>query len=51
MKYMLISKLILLSADKFRLQALGQPYLAYHAGLERDSLAFHGCAERFQVQV
>ncbi|KAH7435940.1 hypothetical protein KP509_06G084800 [Ceratopteris richardii] len=31
-----------------RLQALGQPYLAYHPGLERDSLAFHGCAERFQ---
>lgn len=31
-----------------RLQALGQPYLAYHSGLERDSLAFHGCAERFQ---
>ncbi|KAI5057238.1 hypothetical protein GOP47_0027253 [Adiantum capillus-veneris] len=31
-----------------RLQALGQPYLAFHTGLERDSLAFHGCAERFQ---
>lgn len=31
-----------------RLQALGQPYLAYHTGLEQDSLAFHGCAERFQ---
>ncbi|MCO5613250.1 hypothetical protein L7F22_067526 [Adiantum nelumboides] len=31
-----------------RLQALGQPYLAFHTGLERDSLAFHGCGERFQ---
>lgn len=31
-----------------RLRGSGQPYLAYHPGLERDSLAYHGCAELFQ---
>ncbi|KAH7426267.1 hypothetical protein KP509_11G093000 [Ceratopteris richardii] len=31
-----------------RLQALGQPYLAYHPSLERELLAYHGCAELFQ---
>lgn len=31
-----------------RLQALGQPYLAFHTGLEVGALAYHGCAERFQ---
>jgi len=31
-----------------RLRASGRPYLAYHPGLERDKLAFHGCAELFQ---
>lgn len=31
-----------------RLRAAGQPYLAYHPGLVRDTLAYHGCAELFQ---
>ncbi|KAI3728904.1 hypothetical protein L6452_17549 [Arctium lappa] len=31
-----------------RLRASGQPYLAYHPGLIRDSLAYKGCAELFQ---
>lgn len=31
-----------------RLQASGQPYLAYHPGLNKDTLAYHGCAELFQ---
>ncbi|GMI65068.1 embryo sac development arrest 30 [Hibiscus trionum] len=31
-----------------RLRAWGQPFLAYHPGLVRDSLAYHGCAELFQ---
>ncbi|CAN6443297.1 unnamed protein product [Victoria cruziana] len=31
-----------------RLRASGQPYLAYHSGLVRDVLAYHGCAELFQ---
>ncbi|XP_078447326.1 O-fucosyltransferase family protein [Wolffia australiana] len=31
-----------------RLRASGKPYLAYHPGLVRDTLAFHGCAELFQ---
>ncbi|ONK62914.1 uncharacterized protein A4U43_C07F9430 [Asparagus officinalis] len=31
-----------------RLRASGRPYLAYHPGLVRDKLAFHGCAELFQ---
>ncbi|KAI6691369.1 hypothetical protein NL676_028197 [Syzygium grande] len=31
-----------------RLRAAGQPYLAYHSGLVRDTLAYHGCAELFQ---
>ncbi|XP_020107040.1 uncharacterized protein LOC109723176 [Ananas comosus] len=31
-----------------RLRASGRPYLAYHPGLVRDTLAFHGCAELFQ---
>ncbi|KAJ7521124.1 hypothetical protein O6H91_19G039000 [Diphasiastrum complanatum] len=31
-----------------RLQRTGFPYLAIHVGLERDSLAYHGCAELFQ---
>ncbi|XP_062232155.1 protein EMBRYO SAC DEVELOPMENT ARREST 30-like [Phragmites australis] len=31
-----------------RLRASGRPYLAYHPGLLRDTLAFHGCAELFQ---
>ncbi|XP_015077078.1 protein EMBRYO SAC DEVELOPMENT ARREST 30 [Solanum pennellii] len=31
-----------------RLRASGQSYLAYHPGLKRDALAYHGCAEIFQ---
>lgn len=31
-----------------RLRASGQPYLAFHPGLVRDTLAYHGCAELFQ---
>lgn len=31
-----------------RLRGSGQPYLAYHPGLKRDTLAYHGCAELFQ---
>ncbi|KAL3513721.1 hypothetical protein ACH5RR_026438 [Cinchona calisaya] len=31
-----------------RLRDSGQPYLAYHPGLKRDTLAYHGCAELFQ---
>ncbi|XP_062166619.1 protein EMBRYO SAC DEVELOPMENT ARREST 30 isoform X1 [Alnus glutinosa] len=31
-----------------RLQGWGQPFLAFHPGLLRDTLAYHGCAELFQ---
>ncbi|KAJ3671597.1 hypothetical protein LUZ60_007676 [Juncus effusus] len=31
-----------------RLRVSNRPYLAYHPGLVRDSLAYHGCAELFQ---
>ncbi|KAL8267371.1 hypothetical protein R6Q59_004715 [Mikania micrantha] len=31
-----------------RLRASGQPYLSYHPGLVRNSLAHQGCAELFQ---
>lgn len=31
-----------------RLRGSGQPYLAYHPGLKRETLAYHGCAELFQ---
>ncbi|KAF9614872.1 hypothetical protein IFM89_020969 [Coptis chinensis] len=31
-----------------RLRAGGQPYIAFHPGLRRDTLAYHGCAELFQ---
>ncbi|KAA8547642.1 hypothetical protein F0562_004071 [Nyssa sinensis] len=31
-----------------RLRASGQPYLAFHPGLMRETLAYHGCAELFQ---
>ncbi|KDP27357.1 hypothetical protein JCGZ_20181 [Jatropha curcas] len=31
-----------------RLRAWGQPFLAFHPGLVRDILAYHGCAELFQ---
>ncbi|GKE42338.1 embryo sac development arrest 30-like protein isoform X1 [Tanacetum coccineum] len=30
------------------LRSSGQPYLAYHPGLVRDTLAYQGCAEIFQ---
>jgi len=33
----------------FRLRSLGQPFLAYHPGLLRETLAYNGCAELFQV--
>ncbi|KAF6139251.1 hypothetical protein GIB67_001669 [Kingdonia uniflora] len=32
-----------------RLQAWNQPYITFHPGLMRDTLAYHGCAELFQV--
>ncbi|CAN0913445.1 Protein EMBRYO SAC DEVELOPMENT ARREST 30 [Linum grandiflorum] len=32
-----------------RLRQWGQPYIAYHPGLMRDTLAYHGCAELFQA--
>ncbi|KAI5316494.1 hypothetical protein L3X38_036201 [Prunus dulcis] len=31
-----------------RLRAWGQPFLAFHPGLLRETLAYHGCAELFQ---
>ncbi|XP_042515070.1 protein EMBRYO SAC DEVELOPMENT ARREST 30 [Macadamia integrifolia] len=31
-----------------RLRVWGQPYLAFHPGIVRDTLAYHGCAELFQ---
>eukprot|EP01018_Ginkgo_biloba_P024408 Gb_02584 [translate_table: standard] len=31
-----------------RLQSSGRPFLAFHTGLEKDALAYHGCAERYQ---
>ncbi|KAE9590875.1 hypothetical protein Lal_00023025 [Lupinus albus] len=31
-----------------KLRALGQPFLAFHPGLLRDTLAYNGCAELFQ---
>lgn len=31
-----------------RLRAWGQTYLAFHPGLVRDTLAYHGCSELFQ---
>ena len=33
-----------------RLEAHGRPYVVVHFGLERDVLAYHGCAELFQVR-
>ncbi|RRT74495.1 hypothetical protein B296_00004611 [Ensete ventricosum] len=32
-----------------KLRGTGGPYLSYHPGFVRDTLAFHGCAELFQV--
>lgn len=31
-----------------RLRASGRPYLTFHPGLLRETLAYHGCAELFQ---
>lgn len=31
-----------------RLRGGGQPYIAYHPGLRKETLAYHGCAELFQ---
>ncbi|AES72618.2 auxin-independent growth promoter-like protein [Medicago truncatula] len=31
-----------------KLRSLGQPFLAYHPGLLRETLAYNGCAELFQ---
>ncbi|XP_057980724.1 protein EMBRYO SAC DEVELOPMENT ARREST 30 [Malania oleifera] len=31
-----------------RLRGWGRPFLAFHPGLVRDTLAYHGCAELFQ---
>lgn len=31
-----------------RLRAPGRPFIAYEAGMTRDALAYHGCAELFQ---
>ncbi|KAH7666716.1 GDP-fucose protein O-fucosyltransferase protein [Dioscorea alata] len=31
-----------------RLRGSGRPYMVFHPGLVRDTLAFHGCAELFQ---
>ncbi|KAI5554770.1 hypothetical protein BDE02_19G037700 [Populus trichocarpa] len=31
-----------------RLRASGQPFLAFHPGLVRNTLAYHGCAELYQ---
>ncbi|KAF5204355.1 O-fucosyltransferase family protein [Thalictrum thalictroides] len=31
-----------------RLRAGGQPYIAFHPGLRRDTLAYNGCAELYQ---
>ncbi|TKY74022.1 GDP-fucose protein O-fucosyltransferase [Spatholobus suberectus] len=31
-----------------KLRALGQPFLAFHPGLLRETLAYNGCAELFQ---
>ncbi|KAL5727812.1 Protein EMBRYO SAC DEVELOPMENT ARREST 30 [Ranunculus cassubicifolius] len=31
-----------------RLRGGGQPYIAFHPGLKRETLAYHGCAELFQ---
>lgn len=33
----------------FRLRAPGRPYIAFDPGMTRDALAYHGCAELFQV--
>lgn len=33
----------------FRLRAPGRPFIAYDPGMTRDALAYHGCAELFQV--
>lgn len=41
--------LFVLTSHNSRLRASGRPYVAYHPGLLRDTLAFHGCAELFQV--
>ncbi|KAG6750750.1 hypothetical protein POTOM_045260 [Populus tomentosa] len=34
-----------------RLRASGQPFLAFHPGLVRNILAYHGCAELFQAKI
>ncbi|KAK1310207.1 Uncharacterized protein QJS10_CPA08g01810 [Acorus calamus] len=31
-----------------RLRSSGRPFLAYYAGITKDALAYHGCAELFQ---
>ncbi|KAJ8771669.1 hypothetical protein K2173_026846 [Erythroxylum novogranatense] len=31
-----------------RLRSFGRPFLVFHPGLVRDTLAYHGCAELFQ---
>ncbi|KAF6139355.1 hypothetical protein GIB67_011855 [Kingdonia uniflora] len=41
--------MLFIFAQKFRLQAWNQPYITFHPGLMRDTLAYHGCAELFQV--
>lgn len=33
----------------FRLRAPGQPFIAFDPGMTREALAYHGCAELFQV--
>lgn len=33
----------------YRLRASGRPFIAYDPGMTRDALAYHGCAELFQV--
>lgn len=32
-----------------RLRSSGRPFIAYDPGMTRDALAYHGCAELFQV--
>jgi len=32
-----------------RLRAPGRPFIAFDPGMTRESLAYHGCAELFQV--
>lgn len=38
-----------ISCHNYRLRAPSRPFIAFDPGMTRESLAYHGCAELFQV--